>query len=121
MRPVQLRFVLVHEDTIYTRRSWGQPESAQLRFVMLLRPDGRSVRFGRRPDSAPRDAEFLLHRTASSTGSSTDCTAVASTAEKDFRSVHISIRLMTARNTLELRLTPAARVIDVTADGAHLR
>lgn len=70
---------------------------------MLPRPKDRGFRLGRRPSSAPRDAELLLHRTACA-GSSTACIPVASTGVEHLGSVDISVVCDARAQTVETLL-----------------
>lgn len=90
---------------------------------MLPRPNRSGFREPRviATSSAPRDAEFLLHRTPYIGGSSTDNTAVDSTAEQHFGSVGIGVCFDSASHAAEHRLRAAALRCYVAAPCARLR
>jgi len=87
---------------------------------MLSRSNDRDLRLDLGSGSAPRDAEFLLHR-APTSSIPPQTVAVASTAEEHPGSIHIGVRAVPARDALELGLTTAACRIDHATLGARLR
>ncbi|KKN04626.1 hypothetical protein LCGC14_1095520 [marine sediment metagenome] len=88
---------------------------------MLPHRKRRGFQPHRLTSSAPRDTEFLLHRTPYFSESSTDCTTVDSTAEKYKGSVGISMRGMSARDAGKPRLCLATVRCNVTTSSTRLR